>query len=53
MSRKSFIMLAMVVGSVVGGYAPVLLGADSVTASLVGSTIGGLLAIWGAFKFYG
>ena len=53
MSRKSFIMIGMVIGSVAGGYAPILLGADSVSASLAGSAIGGLLGIWGAFKFYG
>jgi len=53
MSRKSFIMIAMVICSIAGGYAPILLGADSISASLVGSTIGGLLGIWGAFKLYG
>ena len=52
MSRKSFIMIAMVVGSVAGGYSPVLLGADSITASLIGSTLGGLIAIGLAFRFH-
>jgi len=53
MSRKKFIMIAMVIGSTAGGYAPILFGVDSLSASLIGSTIGGLLAIWGAFKLYG
>jgi hypothetical protein len=50
MSRKSFIMLAMIIGSTAGGFVPIMFGADSIAASLVGSTIGGLLGIWGAFK---
>jgi hypothetical protein len=53
MSRKSFIMIGMVIGSIAGGYAPILLGADSISASLIGSSIGGFLGIWGAFKLYG
>jgi hypothetical protein len=53
MTRKKFIIIAMVICSIVGGYVPVLLGVDSILASLIGSTIGGLLGIWGAFKFYG
>jgi hypothetical protein len=47
MSRKSFIMIAMV-----GGYVSGLLGADSFFALLAGSTIGSLLGIWGAFKLH-
>jgi hypothetical protein len=53
MSRKKFIVIGMVIGSIAGGYAPVLLGADSIYASLTGSTIGGFLGIWGACKLYG
>ncbi|GAB6269547.1 MAG: hypothetical protein STSR0002_22890 [Smithella sp.] len=53
MSRKSFIMIAMVICSIAGGYAPILFGVDSISASLAGSTIGGLFGIWGAFKLYG
>jgi len=52
MSRKSFIMLGMFIGSAAGGYAPVLFGADSIYASLIGSAIGAFLGIWGAFKLY-
>jgi len=53
MSRKKFILIGMVIGSIAGGYAPILLGADSISASLVGSTIGGFFGIWGAYKLYG
>ena len=53
MSRKKCIMIGMVIGSVAGGYAPMLLGADSISASLIGSAIGGFLGIWGAYKLYG
>ena len=53
MSRKSIIMIAMVIGSIAGAYVPILLGADSIYVSLIGSTIGGFIGIWGAFKLYG
>jgi len=53
MSRKKFIIIGMVIGSIAGGYAPLLFGADSISASLIGSTIGGFIGIWGAFKLYG
>jgi hypothetical protein len=52
MSRKKFIMIGMVIGSVAGGYAPMLFGADSISSSLIGSAIGGLLGIWGAYKLH-
>jgi hypothetical protein len=46
-------MIGMVIGSIAGGYGPILLGADSIYASLIGSAIGGCLGIWGAYKLYG
>lgn len=46
-------MICMIICSTVGAYAPILFGAESLYASLAGSTIGGLLGIWGAFKLYG
>jgi hypothetical protein len=52
MSRKSMIMLGLVIGSMAGGYVPTLLGADSISfASLWGSTAGGILGIWLAFRY--
>jgi uncharacterized membrane protein YeaQ/YmgE (transglycosylase-associated protein family) len=44
-------MLGMVVGSFVGGFVASLFGAGMLSmASLIGSTIGGILGIWIAFK---
>jgi len=51
MSRKTMIMIGMTIGSVAGGYLPVLLGADGFSlASLLGSGAGGILGIWIAFQ---
>jgi uncharacterized membrane protein YeaQ/YmgE (transglycosylase-associated protein family) len=44
-------MLGMIVGSCVGGYATTLFGSGMLSfTSLIGSTIGGFLGIWIAFK---
>jgi hypothetical protein len=52
MSRKSMIMAGMLAGSFAGGYAATLFGADAISfASLLGSTAGGILGIWIAFRF--
>jgi len=52
MSQKSLFMLSMVVGSTIGGYVPILLGADSISmASLFGSVAGGILGIWLVYRF--
>ena len=51
MSRKTMIMIGMIIGSVAGGYLPGLLGADGFSlASLLGSGAGGILGIWIAFQ---
>jgi hypothetical protein len=51
MSRKSIIMLGMIVGSCIGGYATTLFGSDMLSiASLIGSAIGGIAGLWIAFK---
>jgi hypothetical protein len=52
MSRKKFILIGVVMGSMVGGYAPMLFGADSISVSLLGNAIGGFLGILGAYKLY-
>jgi uncharacterized membrane protein YeaQ/YmgE (transglycosylase-associated protein family) len=50
MSRKSMIMLGMIIGSFAGGYMPTLMGADSFSlTSLFGSVAGGILGIWLAY----
>jgi hypothetical protein len=52
MSQKSLFMLAMVLGSTIGGYVPSLLGADSLSmTSLFGSVTGGVLGIWLVYRF--
>jgi hypothetical protein len=51
MSRKKMVMFGMVVGSLVGGYAPMLFGAGALSlGSMVGSVVGGLLGIYIAFR---
>ena len=51
MSRKTMIMIGMIIGSVAGGYLPGLFGADGFSlASLLGSGVGGILGIWIAFQ---
>jgi hypothetical protein len=51
MSRKSLIMLGMVVGSIAGGYLTGLFGAGVFSmTSLAGSFAGAILGIWIAFK---
>jgi hypothetical protein len=51
MSRKTMIMIGMIIGSIAGGYLPGLLGADAFSlSSLLGSGAGGILGIWIAFQ---
>lgn len=51
MSSKTIVMLGMTIGSIIGGYIPVLFGVDlfSVT-SILGNFIGGALGIFLAYK---
>lgn len=51
MSRKTIILLGMFIGSVIGGYVPVLFGVDLLSfTSILGNGIGGIIGIWIAFK---
>ena len=51
MSEKTMILLGVILGSIIGGYAPCLLGADSLSiVSLLGSAAGGILGLWIAYK---
>jgi len=51
MDKKS-IMLAMVIGSVIGGYAPTFFGVSAFSLiSVISGAIGGILGIWLAYKF--
>lgn len=52
MSSKTMIMIGMVVGSIIGGYLPILFGASFLSLwSLLGSAAGGLLGIWITYKW--
>jgi phage tail tape-measure protein len=49
--QRLFITVGMIVGSIAGGYLPMLLGAGLFSiASLVTSTIGGLLGIYIGYR---
>ncbi len=51
MKAKTLIMIGMVVGSTLGGYAPSLWGAGGLSlASVVFGGIGGLVGIWAGYK---
>jgi hypothetical protein len=54
MSRKKVIYIAMIVGSLIGGYFATRLGAGSISwGSLFGSTLGGLTGIYIGYKISG
>ncbi len=44
MSRKSLIILGMIIGSIIGGYVPVLFGSSLLSYS-------SLIGIWITYKF--
>jgi phage tail tape-measure protein len=51
MSLKAYIWFGMAVGSTVGSYVPVVLGADMFSAwSVIGSAVGGIAGIWAGFR---
>ena len=51
MSQKSAVMTGMIVGSIMGGYLPVLWGADFLSYwGIITSTVGGLLGIYIGYK---
>ncbi len=51
MSRKSWVWFGLTVGSLVGGYAPLLWGGDTLSFTSIGlSAVGGLVGIWAGFK---
>lgn len=52
MSRKTLIMGGMIIGSIIGGYLPVLFGVSVFSfISILGNGIGGILGIAVALKF--
>jgi hypothetical protein len=51
MSRKTIIIIGMIIGSSIGGYLPILFGAQGISYwSLLGSTVGGFIGIYVSFK---
>lgn len=51
MSRSSLVMLGMIVGSIIGGYLPVLFGASLLSyISIIGNAIGGFVGVWISYK---
>jgi hypothetical protein len=51
MSRKTLVWIGLSIGSLVGGYVPLLWGADVLSFSpLLFSAAGGILGIWLGFK---
>lgn len=54
MSRKTLIWIGLILGSALGGFTPLLWGADplSLSAAFL-SFLGGALGIWAVFKISG
>jgi hypothetical protein len=51
MNAKSLIWIGVFVGSTVGSFIPTLWGDSALSfMSIITSTIGGLVGIWGGFK---
>ncbi len=47
MSSKTIVLIGMTIGSLVGGYIPMLWGAGVLSmASLIGNTLGGIVGIY-------
>ena len=45
-------MLGLLIGSVIGGYVPSLLGASFLSIwGILGSTVGAILGLWIAYRF--
>ncbi|MEP7340512.1 MAG: hypothetical protein ABI977_22460 [Acidobacteriota bacterium] len=50
-SLKAMVRIGILIGSTVGGYIPVIWGAEMLSlSSLFGSLLGGLLGVWIAYK---
>jgi hypothetical protein len=51
MSNRSLFILAATIGSTIGGFIPSIFGAGIFSGwGIFGSTVGGLLAIFGAYR---
>lgn len=48
---KTFIWAGMIMGSIIGGYIPILFGSSTFSiASVLGNGIGGIIGIWLGYK---
>lgn len=51
MSKKALVWIGLTVGSAVGGYLPVLWGADLISfSSVILSAVGGIAGIWVGYR---
>lgn len=51
MSRKSLVILGMIIGSLIGGYIPVIFGAGLLSySSVLGNGLGGIIGVLIAYK---
>ncbi|MBP9798057.1 hypothetical protein KBC70_02820 [Candidatus Woesebacteria bacterium] len=54
MSEKALVMLCFTVGSVIGGYAPLLFGAGAFSVwAVLGGAVGGIVGIYAGYKLAG
>ena len=52
MSRKTLVWIGLTIGSLVGGYVPVLWGDDLLSFSgVILSGVGGLVGIWLGYRY--
>jgi len=50
-SRKSSIWVGVFIGSIIGGYIPVLLGSSLLSySSLFGNAVGAIIGLWAGYK---
>jgi len=51
-TKKTLIWIGLTVGSLAGGYLPVLWGGDAISfSSIILSAVGGVLGIWLGYRF--
>jgi hypothetical protein len=52
MSDKAVVMLGFTIGSLIGGYIPILWGASFLSySSIIGNAVGGIVGIYLSYKF--
>jgi hypothetical protein len=52
MSDKTTLYVAVIIGTTIGGFVPAVFGAGLLSMwGIIGSTVGGILALWLAWKY--